>query len=141
MTEEDYLQQRLDDQIRWYDEKSGANQRAYKIIRLTEIVAAASIPVLVGLIPSYQWLVTVVGVLGAAIAVMAGAQSLGKYHENWIEYRSVCESLRNEKYMYLTRSGVYEAENPFRLLVERTESIISRENINWAQVNKTDVRG
>jgi len=31
MGEAEYLEQRLDDQINWYDRKSAANQAAYKL--------------------------------------------------------------------------------------------------------------
>ena len=46
--EAEYLEQRLDDQINWYDKKSSANQSACKRLRLIEIIAAAAIPLLAG---------------------------------------------------------------------------------------------
>ncbi|MDH3287817.1 MAG: DUF4231 domain-containing protein [Betaproteobacteria bacterium] len=46
--EAEYLEQRLDDQINWYSKKSAANQAAHKRLRLIEIIAAASIPLLAG---------------------------------------------------------------------------------------------
>ena len=46
MEEAEYLEQRLDDQINWYDKKSSANQAAFKRLRLIEIIAAAAIPLL-----------------------------------------------------------------------------------------------
>jgi len=36
--------ERLDDQIGWYDRKSGANQRLYKLLKLLEIAIAAALP-------------------------------------------------------------------------------------------------
>ena len=42
----DPVVERLEDQISWYDRKSGSNQRIYKRIKVTEIVAAAVIPFL-----------------------------------------------------------------------------------------------
>ncbi len=50
MTQEEYLQERVDDQIEWHDKKSAWNQKCYKRLRILEIVAAASIPFLTGLI-------------------------------------------------------------------------------------------
>ena len=35
--EAEYFEQRLDDQIEWYDRKSSVNQAAYKRLRLIEI--------------------------------------------------------------------------------------------------------
>ena len=45
---EEYIEQRLNDQIGWYDRKSTANQRWFKRLRFAEIVAAATIPFLSG---------------------------------------------------------------------------------------------
>jgi hypothetical protein len=135
MNERDYLEQRLEEQINWYDQKSIHNQKMYKRLRKTELILAASIPVIAGFIPKFPFFTDVVGIFGALIAIISGLSNLGKYHENWIEYRSVCETLRHEKYMYLTKTGVYSGDEPFRVLVERVESIISHENVNWAQLN------
>ena len=45
---EEYIDQRLSDQINWYDRKSSRNQRWFKRLRFAEIVAAATIPFLSG---------------------------------------------------------------------------------------------
>jgi hypothetical protein len=39
---EEYIEQRLNDQIVWYDRKSGTNQRWFKRLRFAEIVAAVA---------------------------------------------------------------------------------------------------
>jgi len=41
---EEYVEQRINDQIGWYDRKSTTNQRWFKRLRFAEIVAAAAIP-------------------------------------------------------------------------------------------------
>lgn len=131
-TEDTYLQERLEDQINWYDTKSIHSQKLYKRLKGIVILLSASIPLFVGFISDYESWETVVSFIGVTIVVIEGWLSLTKYHENWIEYRGICETLRHEKYMYLTRTGVYDVENPFKVLVERVENIISKENINWA---------
>lgn len=135
ITEEDYIQERLEDQIAWYDNKSISAQKYYKNLKRVVIVLSASIPLCVGFIPDHKVWATIVGVIGVIITGIEGWLSLTKYHENWIEYRSICETLRHEKYMYLTKTGVYDNDDSFKLLVERVESIISRENLNWANLN------
>jgi hypothetical protein len=42
---EDPTWERLEDQISWYDRKSGASQSRYKWLKLLEIEVAASLPV------------------------------------------------------------------------------------------------
>lgn len=62
---------------------------------------------------------------------------MNKYHENWIQYRSTAEILKHEKFLYLTRSGGYKNSSAsFNELVERCESIISSENVDWVQLHK-----
>lgn len=131
MNEQEYLEQRLDDQINWYDKKSMFNQKRYKCLRATELFLSILIPFIAAYIPQYYFLAFVAGAIGVAVAFIAGILSLEKYHENWIEYRSVCETLKREKYMYLTGTGPYAIENPFNILVERAESIMSCEHESW----------
>ena len=87
MDVEQYLEERLEDQINWYDRKSGWNQRMHKRLRLLEVIAAASIPFLAGFIKEYSFMTHVVAALGVMIAVISGAFALFKFQENWIEYR------------------------------------------------------
>ncbi|ART74886.1 hypothetical protein B4U37_01965 [Sutcliffiella horikoshii] len=142
MTEQEYLIERLEDQISWYDKKSGQAQRYYKWMKRLVIIISASIPLFVGFIAEAKVWATIVGTLGVIIAGIEGWLSLSKYHENWIEYRSICETLKHEKYMFLTKTGVYNGiEDPFKYFVERVESIISKENVNWANLNSKNNGG
>ncbi|MFB3042367.1 MAG: DUF4231 domain-containing protein, partial [Candidatus Poribacteria bacterium] len=50
MNEENFMNERVDDQINWYDRKSQFNQKRYKRLRIIEIFAAALIPFLSGYI-------------------------------------------------------------------------------------------
>lgn len=136
MTEEDYVAQRLNDQIDWYSKKSSTCQTRFKLIRVVEIVAAALIPFLSGVgekVPCGQW---IVGALGVTIAIAVAAGSLFKYHENWIQYRITSEQLKHEKFLFATRSGPYDDQTRFQLLVQRVEALISKEAATWAQVTK-----
>ncbi|AZH29827.1 DUF4231 domain-containing protein [Paenibacillus sp. M-152] len=139
ISEREYLAERLDDQINWYDKKSIECQKYYKRWKRAEIVAAALIPVLTSFSSGLRWIAIVIGALGACIALFESILSLHKSHENWIEYRGICETLRQEKYMYLTRTGIYKiADGAFNLLVERVESVISKENVNWANLHANE---
>lgn len=136
INEQEYLDQRLEDQIEWYDSKSVKAQNNYKRLRMAEMVFSASIPILVTFWNNSKWISTTVAILGACITIFAGIHGLYNFQENWIEYRSTAEILKHEKYMYLTKSGIYaEEKTDFKQLVDRVESIISHENINWAQLN------
>ncbi|NLZ94545.1 MAG: DUF4231 domain-containing protein [Bacteroidales bacterium] len=136
MNQEEYLANRVDDQIYWYDGKSQKAQKNYKRLKIAEMVCSASIPILVAFWNSLTYIPPIVALLGAVVTVIAGIHGLYNFHENWIEYRSTAETLKHEKFMYLTQSGIYkDNENAFYQFVERVESIISHENTNWAQLN------
>jgi hypothetical protein len=119
--------QRLEEQIRWYDGHSAANQRRYKACKYTEIVTAAAIPVgaAVGV---DSW---VSAVLGGLILLLEGIQHLNQYQQNWITFRSTAEALNHEKYLYLARALQYAGDDPTRTLAVRIEGLVSQENATW----------
>ncbi len=120
---------RLEDQIKWYDSKSSHNQFWFKSLRITIIVAAALIPLL-SLGETPRWLA---GSLGALIVVLEGLQQVNQFHANWIQYRSTCESLKHEKFLYLARAAHYSnAASAEQLLAERVESLVSQEHAQWS---------
>ena len=136
IAEAEYLERRLDDQINWYDRKSAFNQTAYKRLRLIEIIAAASIPLLAGYTQVSEYSIYVgiaIGVIGLTVAVLAGVVSLYRFQENWNEYRTTAESLKQEKYLYLARAEPYNGDKPFELLVQRVEALLKSETTAWTQ--------
>lgn len=136
MKQEDYISERLQNQIDWYDKKSLQNQKRFKTLRKVEIVVAAFIPFLSGIAASIDEFnfvfFIIIGMLGIIITIIASLISLSKYQENWTEYRTICETLKKEKYLYQVGINPYHKDDGFLILVERVESIISKENTNWA---------
>lgn len=137
MTEQDYFEQRLDDQILWFSKKSSYNQKMYKRLILVQILISVSIPFMTSYVSeSTPELKIIVGAMGVVIALIAGVMSLYKFQELWVNYRSTSETLQQEKYLYLTRSGAYQEDRtkkPYVDFVARVESILSNENKNWKQ--------
>jgi len=134
---EDATMDRLNDQIDWYDKKSSFNQTRFKVFKVAVIIAAALIPLLsasqLPFAPSNGVPNWVLGALGAFIAIVEGIQQINQYQANWISYRSTCESLKHEKYLYLGQAGPYAtAANSHALLAERIESLVSQEHAKWA---------
>jgi len=138
MNEEQYLTERVQDQIDWYDQKSQFNQKWFKRLRMIEIVCASLIPLLSGLSSSIEYSEWIVGVLGVAIAIAAASSGIYKFQENWIQYRTSSETLKHEKYLYVTNSTPYQGDDKFEMLVTRIESLISKENSNWSRYIKKD---
>jgi len=137
MDQEEYIKQRLDQQINWYDTKSVGNQRWFKRLQLLIIIASSSIPFISGYISTDSTeLKLLVGALGLLVAAATAVLGLYQFQENWMEYRTTCESLRHEKYLFLTGAAPYNVEDSFHLLVERVEGLISKENTNWVNYTK-----
>ena len=120
--------ERLDEQISWYDKKSGSNQRWFKLLKTWTIAVAALVPVLA----SFGTENRLLGVLTATIAIVEAIQQLQQYQANWILYRSTCEALRHEKFLYLSLAGPYSGiANPNAALAERVEGLVSQEHARW----------
>lgn len=135
MDEEQYLSDRLNDQIRWYDSKSQWNKKYYNIFRIIELFLGASIPFLVGFIRSADSMIKpLVGACGVVIALLTGLHALFRFQENALQYRTTCEALKHEKYRYATKAAPYDRGDAFQYLVQNVEAQISKENSSWAQV-------
>jgi len=133
-----YLKERYYNQIEWYDTKAIWNQKAYKILQWGVIILSAITPVLVAIGSNLfeRYLAVIISFL-----VAAGTTILKtfKYQENWINYRTTCETLRKEIYYF--NAGIHEYENcdePRKLFTKRVEELISRENTFWLAERKLE---
>ncbi|MEN9414556.1 MAG: hypothetical protein RLZ62_860 [Bacteroidota bacterium] len=139
MNEKQYLTERVDDQINWLEKKSASCKKMFIYIRTIELICSASIPFFVAIMPdtkgvdytfmSYKWLI---GILGMLTAILAGIQALNKYQEFWSQYRTIAESLKSEKILFLTKTGQYSNnDESFQFFVINVENILSKENEKW----------
>src|SRR6266403_5260662 len=133
MAPDEYIEQRLNDQIVWYDRKSSTNQSWFKRLRFGEMVAAAIIPFLSGFAGNSLPIKIAIGALGVLVAVVASLLGLLQLQVHWIEYRATAESLRKEKFLFLTQTDPYDKDDAFHLLVQRVEGLLSKENTDWVQ--------
>lgn len=128
---------RLEQQIAWYDKKSGDAQKYYKWSKIIELICAAVVPL------TAQHVGIVAAIAGVIVLVLEGVQQLYQWNHNWITYRSTCEELRHEKYSYLGRTGEYEGkteEEAKRILVDRVESLVSTEHSKWVSRQESNLR-
>ncbi len=132
MNEEQYMLERVDEQINWYDEKSSFNQRWFKRLQVISILAASTIPFLTGYsVGDNDAIRILIGVLGLLVACISAMLNLYHFQEHWIEYRATCESLRHEKFLFITKTMPYDNEDAFKILVQGVESLLSKENVDW----------
>jgi hypothetical protein len=120
---------RLEDQLLWYDRKSSAAQRAYKRVKVAQLVLAAGVPVAVaGSAPG-----ALTAVLGGLVVVLEGVQQLYQWQTNWVLYRSTHESLAHERFLFLAGAGPYSGPDRRRVLAERIEGLVSQEHAKWTE--------
>ena len=132
---EKYLEERYHPQVKWYDMKAISNQSTYKIIQWLVIILAAVTPVLVAIGGTWERWVAVV--ISALVAIGTSVLKTFKYQENWINYRTTCETLRKEIHYYNASINDYgTSHDPMALFIERVEALISRENTLWLTVQK-----
>lgn len=131
----DYLGSRYEDQIKYYDGKAIRNQRFYEFFQWSVIILSALTPILILISNSWERYIAV-GV-SALVAIGTTLLKTFKYQENWINYRTTCETLKKEIHYFEAQVDEYKnCEDPRSLFVERVESLISRENTLWLNIHK-----
>lgn len=132
MNPEEYLKQRVENQIEWFSRKSRQNNANFIGFEIVAILFSVSIPfAAVFMSEKNEWARYLVSFMGVMIAMITGIVTLMKYRDNWIEYRATAEMLKRERYLYLTRCGDYANENCFDTFVQRIESILAKEAASW----------
>ncbi|WP_433677710.1 DUF4231 domain-containing protein [Nocardia sp. CA-119907] len=126
----DPVWERLIGQLNWYSAKSAAAQRAYKQVKLGQIVVGAVVPVVALSAPA-----VVTAVLAAVVVVAEGAQQLFQWQTNWLSYRSTAEALKHERFLYLAEAGPYRDVDRRAVLAERVENLLALENCEWVGSN------
>ena len=126
---QNYLRDRYEKQIVWYDTKSKHNQYWAKRCQIGIIILSAVTPVLAAL--ELKW-PTIISSGLAAISV--GVLKYFKFEELWHNYRTTCETLKKERILFEHQINPYDkADDKEALFIERVESMISRENTAWVQ--------
>ena len=134
---ERYLAERVDDQLRWYGDKSASAKHWHQRLQLLTLVLAASVPVL-SLSSGDVRVRLLVAVIGALTSVAAGVLALYRFEDHWVDYRSTAEAIKHEKYRFLTAAAPYTGAGAFSLFVNRVESIILQENRAWREKTLED---
>ena len=132
--------ERLEDQIAWYDQKSQASQRRYKRLKLAQVFIAGLIPLAALFSIPIDYFKLITAILGLLVLIIEALQQLNQYQQNWISYRSTCEALKHEKYLYLAAAGPYgiaeDQRKRIAVLADRIEGLISQEHAKWVSAQE-----
>jgi hypothetical protein len=129
VSEFDYPERRVREQSKWHSKEALRNKRKYHAVELLILVAGVLIP-MASLLPADYGRSGPVAtaILGGVIVVAGGAKRLFKFHENWLLYRAVSETLLRELELFRAAAGEYALENEKERnarLVERAESLLA----------------
>ena len=140
MTQEEYIKDRVVNQIEWYGDKSSMCQKKYKIWQVLKVISALLITTLSlwsdkdffylkDIKTSY-----VVAILGAFIVFIESFLKIYDYKKLWVQYRMASENLNREKLFFETKSEPYDGPEPFKLFVQNCEAIMKGENQGWEDI-------
>ncbi|MCU1548875.1 MAG: hypothetical protein JWO29_1826 [Arthrobacter sp.] len=125
----DLLWQEFQAQFQWYDRAATRNRRAYQILKFLTLVAGAAVTVLAAL----RAPAPVTASVGAVIVVLEGAQQIGRFHFNWINYRATAENMRQHGFLYAAGTAPYSSPDSRRdRLAQFMRRTIVTESGNWA---------
>ena len=129
MNEEQYLKERVEDQIEWNDKKGIRLKRSNSILSAITTVLSVSLPFVISI---SQDIASIVSVLGA---ILLSILNLYHFKEKWINYRTTCELLKAERIYFLTKTGIY-TDNPkaFSIFVDRCEKIMNCSLTKWQSI-------
>lgn len=152
LSSEDYIRDRINDQLRFYDKKAGRYKSLYLSMRAATVIGGAMVPVLVNLnfapvivnLGSFVFTVNGIKVSTTVISLMVvlfvSLESVYHFKEQWRNYRSTAELMKKEYFLYASGQGRFagktEAE-AYRLFVEQIETAIDVENASTLQVMTT----
>ncbi len=114
--------------MQWHNARAAWNKRRFYFVEITTLLAGAAIPIVNLWVSDSDLSRVLSGLLGGVILVAAGIGKLFKFHENWLQFRTLAEALEREAEFYRTGVADYAAADEAgrnRLLVERVENILA----------------
>jgi len=126
-----YIEDRIEDELAWYSAKASSNKKWYYGLVSIQIVLAAMIP-FVTLFSDIEITKYMIALLATIVTIVSGALSTFQYQKKWIEYRTTSETIKHEKFMFLSKINPYNLKNRNSVLVKRIEALISKENTSWS---------
>ena len=81
---------------------------------------------------STPWVKSLSLITSVLVAILATSLKTFKFEENWVNYRTTCETLKKEIHFFNAGLDEYkDSQDREGLFVRRVEALISRENTLW----------
>ena len=132
----DYIQKRFEEQRDWYDRKSVYYKTLYYRSQWAIIGLSGMAPIMLvlGYAYGFTWASVLSGIMPAIVAIIVSVQQFGRWQALFIEYRTTCETLKRQWYLYDAQIGDYEVSDDKereKVFVHHVEDLISRQNRTW----------
>lgn len=137
--EKNYIEQRLINQIIWYDNSAIKKQEKYKCLTITSIILTSIIPIL-SLFTGFKCgiIATIlITVFSTSSSIILSVVNLCEYHKLWVEYRSTCEILKSILHRYFMKANEFHSSNNeenLNLLISLCEEYMTKEFQTWTQL-------
>jgi hypothetical protein len=129
LTPEEYVAERLNPEIVYYNKSATAAKKKYLQMRALTVIGGALVPVLVNVdLPYVDILTTTISLV---VVLFVSLETVYRYREQWTNYRTAEQHLRNEYFEFTTKSGSYtglDEMTAFTLFVNHIEGDIEAEN-------------
>lgn len=133
-----YLKERVDDQIEYFDLNAIRNQRKYRFLKSAAVVCNVLTTLTIALaftVPDNMRIFLSILALVLSTIVLATYQweEFQNYGAKWEKFRLVAEQLKSEKSLFLTKAGRYskrEVENK-KEFVQSVEGIIRGTDVSY----------
>ncbi len=138
LTPEEYIGERLNAEMSYYNKNAGLAKQRYLQMRAITVIGGALVPVLVNVNLPYVNILTTA--LSLVVVLFVSLETVYRYREQWTNYRSAEQNLRNEYFLFTSKSGAYaELDEPvaFTLFVNRIEEAIEAESASTLRVMTT----
>jgi Protein of unknown function (DUF4231) len=120
-------------QFRWYDKAATRTRICYQLLKVTTLIAGATVTLLAAISAPAALTACVAGV----IVIAEGAQQTFQFHSNWISYRGSAELLRQHAFKYVTDVKPYDDPAKRR---ERLSNVLmmvtTKEKTTWSDTMK-----
>lgn len=104
---------------------------------ITLLCSLTTIPVV-----SVQTIPTWISILTATVTALSqGINSIFKFHEQWISYRSTSENLKSEYFKYINEIDEYEnLSEREKIFAKNVNNILSQSNLSWKDLQKLETK-
>ncbi|CAI2636252.1 hypothetical protein AKUA1202_12540 [Apilactobacillus kunkeei] len=126
---ETYKRERIDEQIKYYSNKSAKYKKCNNILIVISIISSATIPVV-----TYFNSNLITATFGAISTITLSINSLFRFKEKSVLYRYKAEELKSQKYLYDMHVPPYDDDNASQLFVTNCEDIFEDEHKKWIKI-------